>query len=178
MNPATPLPSWDLFLGLFFVVGIAYGLVMQRDKVIVTMTACYVAIVISQTFSDQLLSFFAGDKTLFNQIWIKSSASPLAVKTTIFLAVVALITSRSGLASRSSRSVMPPLEIIGHSFLNVTLVASSIFSFMPKEQQQAIAEASKLAKIIINFHIWWLILPVLLLLFTGYRRRNNTYDDY
>lgn len=163
------MPSWDLIITLFFIVAIAYGFIMQRDKAVVTLISVYVGLVVVQVFADPLQSFFAGEKTVFGQLFIKSSASPFTIKTLLFAAVIALVSSKSGLSSKSDGSI-PPLEIFAYSFLNAALIISSIFYFMPEGSRTAYMESSKLANFVISYHTWWIMLPVLLLIVLGWRR--------
>ncbi|KKQ73417.1 MAG: hypothetical protein US94_C0034G0005, partial [Berkelbacteria bacterium GW2011_GWB1_38_5] len=60
-----PTPSWDLAIVVFFLIGIAFGYILQREKIVATLLSVYVALVVTQVFSGNVLSFFQGDKTLF-----------------------------------------------------------------------------------------------------------------
>lgn len=175
MTPNTT-PSWDLFLAVMFVVGIAYGFLLQRGKVILTLITVYVAILITQVLSPLVSGFFTGDKTVFGQFFIKANASPFTVKTALFILTIILLTTRSGLSSTGSRGLMAPIEVLLFSGLNVALVISTIFSFMPPERQEVFKQASKLAKLIIERQTWWLLLPVVLLIVVGFRRRRRDED--
>src|SRR3990167_91994 len=165
------MPSWDLIITLFFIVAIAYGFILQRDKTVVTLISVYVALVVVQVFAGNLQDFFAGEKTILGQLFIKSSASPFTIKTLLFAAVIALVSAKSGLSSKGESSISP-LEIFGFSFLNAALIISSIFSFMPEGTQAAYSGSSRLASFIINYHVWWIILPVVLLIVTGWKRND------
>jgi len=165
------MPSWDLIITLFFIVAMAYGFIMQRDKAVITLISVYVALVVVQYFSAPLLDFFAGEKTIFGQLFIKSSASPFTIKVVLFAAVIALLSAKSGLTSKSESSI-PPLEVLAYSFLNATLILSSIFSFMPETTQTTYSSSSKLANFVISHNVWWIILPVILLIVLGWKRND------
>ena len=165
------VPSWDLIITIFFIVTIAYGFILQRDKTVVTLISVYVGLVLVQVLTDPMQDFFAGEKTVFGQLFIKSSASPFTIKTILFAAVIALVSTKSGLASKGEGSASP-LEIFGFSFLNASLIISSIFYFMPESTMMHYASISKLANFVINYHVWWIILPILLLIITGWKRSD------
>lgn len=172
--PQGPSPSWDLFLVLIFVIGAAYGFLLQRGKVVLTLISVYVALLMANILTPVLLNFFAGNTALFNQFFIKLNLSELTIKTGVFVLAVILLVTKSGLSSTSSRGLMAPIEILGFSVLNTALIISTIFSFMPPERQEAFKQASRLAKLIIEKQTWWLILPIILLIATGFRRRTRS----
>lgn len=165
-------PTWDLVIAMLFLVGLAYGFILQREKIIATILSVYVALVLVAVLSGDISAFFAGDKTLFNQFFIKSNASPFTIKTIIFLGTVILLSSRGGFSGEGGRGLLSPLEIGAYSFLNTALILSSIFSFMPEAQRQLFVESSRLARMVIEKQIWWLLLPIVLMIVIGWRRRS------
>lgn len=168
------LPSWDLFLGLFFVINLAYGLILQRDKVLLTLISIYVAIVITQHFSAPLQQFFIGDKTVFGGIWIKSSASPFIIKTALFILTIVVLTTKSGLGGGGvKRGSLSPLEVIVYSLFSSALIITTVLSFLPETDRNAFLEQSKLAKTIMSYQLWWLALPPISLIVTGLRSHSS-----
>lgn len=164
------LPTWDLFITLFFIIGVAFGFILQRDKVVLTTIAIYVALVITQTLADPILQFFAGDKTILHQIFIKGGNNAFAVKSVIFFIIMIVVTSKSGLEGKGSGGILSPIELIGFSFLNAALIMSSIFYFMDEPTRTAFSESSRLASFIVSHHTWWVLSPIALLIVLGIRR--------
>lgn len=164
------LPTWDLFITLFFIIGVAYGFILQRDKVVLTTIAIYVALVITQTLTDPILQFFAGDRAILNQVFIKGVNNAFAVKSVLFAIVITVVTTKSGLDGKSSGGLLTPVELLSYSFLNTALITSSIFYFMPEASRIAFAESSRLAAFVINHNTWWVILPIVLLIALGIKR--------
>lgn len=173
------LPSWDLFITLFFIIGLAYGFILQRERIVATMMSVYAALVVSQLLVDPVGQFFKGDKTLFNQIWIRSETSPFSIRLALFVAIIVLLSAKGGIGSARGRGVISHLEILVYSALNTTLIVSSIFSFLPEPTRDAYADGSRLVSFIVSHQNWWLILPVAALLFFGFQRhpRRVTYED-
>lgn len=172
------VPSWDLFITLFFIVAIGYGFILQRDKVVTTLLSIYTAIVVSGVAAEPVRLFFAGDKTLGNQVWVKSSASPFTIQAIVFIAVIVLVSAKSGLSGKGTRGMLSPLELVVYSCLNAALILSSIFSFMGPAQSQAFAESSRMANLIINHHTLWVIFPIIFLVATGGIRRSSSSSSY
>lgn len=167
------VPTWDLFLTLFFIIGVAYGFILQRDKTIITLISVYVALVVTQVLAGPVQEFFAGEKTLFGQFFINANVSPFTIQMVLFAGIIALVSAKSGLAGRESGGLMSPIEVFGYSALNTALIISSIFFFMPEAMRAGFDETSKIAHFLIQFHTWWIILPVALLIFTGFRRGSD-----
>lgn len=165
------VPSWDMFLILFLIMGIAYGVMLQRDKVVVTMISIYVALVVTAIIFPSVQQFFAGEKAILNQVFIKSNANSFTIQTVLFLAIIAVVTAKSGLSGHDEG--VSPFAIFGFSFLNIALILSSILFFMPEVQREGIVAGSKIARFFVDYRIWWLILPVVLLIFTGWSKSKE-----
>ena len=162
-------------MAIFFVVSIGYSFVLQRDKVVVTMLAIYAGIVIANILNQPLLSFFSGDKTVANQLFVKANASPFSIQTALFLIVTILISVRSGLSGRSSsgRSGLSIFELGLFSFLNTTLILAAIFSFLSSGVQAQFVETSKVAALIINHSSWWFVAPIVALIAIGIKNNRD-----
>ena len=169
----TVLPTWDLFITLFFIIGIAYGLILQRDKTILTIISTYVALVVVTTVSPMIHKLLVGEQTIMGQVFIKSNTNLFTVKTILFILVIALVSGKSGLSGKDSGGVLSPIELFGYSFLNTMLIISSIFSFMPDATRENFISTSKFASIIMQYEMWWVILPVVLLIVTGFMHKNG-----
>lgn len=171
------VPSWDLFLTIFFIVSIGYSFVLQRDKVIVTLLSIYAGIVIANVLGPGLQGFFNGDKTVANQLFIRANASPFSVQSGLFVLVTILLSVRSGLGGRSgSRGALSHFELGLFSLLNSTLLLAAIFSFMAPEAQQTFAAHSRIAKVIIDHINWWMVAPLVAVVATGGLGKSSRSD--
>lgn len=168
----TILPTWDLFITLFFIIGLAYGFILQRDKVVLTLIAVYVALVITEAVASPLQQFFAGEKALFNQFFIKGITDNFAIKSIVFLLTIGIVTSKSGLGEGDTGGVLSQLEILSYSFLNSALIASSILFFMDESMRNAFTGGSKFANMLVIYHTWIVLAPVALLIFMGLRKKE------
>ncbi len=172
-------PSWDLVITLVFVIGITYGFIMLRDRILVTLLALYAGNVIANILSEPIHKFFNGDVAILNKLWVESSMSLFTIKMIIFLAVILVFSAKSGLAGR--RSHFNFVELGGYSFLSVCIALSSIFSFMEPDKLQGYVGASKLAAFVVSHQTLWFIAPVLILAVMGASSRGGGgryADDY
>lgn len=172
------LPSWDLFITLFFIIGLAYGFILQRDRIVATLMSVYAALIVSNLLVDPVGQFFKGDKTIFNQIWIRSDTSPFTIRLALFIVIIVLLSSKGGIGGARGRGTISHIEILVYSALNTALIVSSIFSFLPDPTRDAYASTSKLVNLIVTHHDWWLLLPVGALIFFGLQRHNRRSIDY
>lgn len=167
-------PSWDLFIGLFFTVVIGYGFVLQRDKVIVTLLSIYAGIVVATTFSPIVQKFFAGEQTVGNSVFIRSSASPFAIESVLFGLTIILIGAKAGLTGKNSKGVLSPIELMSYSAMNAALILTTIFGFMDDASRNHIIETSKLGSFVLQYNILWLIAPLIFMFFTGGLRKSSS----
>lgn len=166
-------PSWDLFIALFFIIGVSYGFMLQREKVVVTLLSVYAGLAIAHILTPIVQQFFVGDKTLFNSIFIKANTSAFTIQAAIFGLVIILLTIRSGLVGLRTRGFMSPIEVGIYSFLSTGLMLSSLISFMGDEQRVNLLGASKIAKLVFTHHEWWIVLPVIALVVFGRQRTSE-----
>lgn len=174
------VPSWDLFLTIFFIVSIGYSFVLQRDKVVVTLLAIYAGIVIANIAGVPLQQLFNGEKTVADSLFISANASPFSVQTGVFLLTVIIVSVRSGLgssrSSSGSRGKLSTFELGLYSFLNTALILAAVFSFMAPEAQTKFAETSRIANMIITREVWWFVAPLIALAATGGLGRSRSSD--
>jgi hypothetical protein len=163
------LPSVDVFIGLFFVIGVAYSVLLRKEKAIATLAATYIALVITNSFGQTVFEFFNGNKVVANQIWIRSNASLSTVMIGLFLLSVVFI---SGAISASLRKAdTGVMEIVIISALNVGLMISAVFSFMPTEMRDGYIQGSKIAQLIVHYPLIWTVLPPVALIALGFTRK-------
>lgn len=171
-----PAPSWNLAIVVIFLMGIAFGYIMQRDKIVATMLSVYVALIITQAFSSPMQEFFEGSKTL-NQFWLNLHASPFTIRLVLFMGTITLLSAKSGISGGKTKGILSPIEVIIYSILTTGLVLSSIFFFMPPEGRDAFAQNSKMAGFVINHYLWWIVLPALGLIGMGFFRKGSSSSD-
>ena len=168
-----PAPSWDLAITVFFLIGIIFGYILQREKIIATLLSTYVALVVTQIFAGNVFDFFQGNKTLFNQVWIQSNSSPFSIRVILFIAIIALLSAKGGISGTKSKGVLSPIELFGLSFLTTGLIISTIFFFMPIETRDAFMASSRMATLVIKYYPAWVIAPVITLVALGFFRKSD-----
>jgi hypothetical protein len=152
------VPTWDLFILLFFVIGaLLYGLSLGRDRVIVILVAVYMALaVVSNT---PMLETFDFSVALGNNS---------ALKITMFLGlfvVLFFLLSRSALLKTIGGSGAPGSwwQTLVFSILQVGLLISITLNFLPADMTRALSEATRQIFMSDQGRSAWMVLPILVM---------------
>src|SRR3989344_4793450 len=161
-------PSWDMVIMLVVVIGVSYGFIMLKERVLAMLLSLYAGIVTANVLAEPITKFFNGDVALLNKIWVESSASTFTIKVIVFGLTILILTSKANLASRGGR--MGFFELACYSFFNVCIGLSAFFSFMDPEKLKAYVDTSKLVKAVVEHQNLWLVAPIIVLAVLGTRR--------
>jgi len=164
------IPSWDVFIALTFVLGVAYGFILKREKVITILSSVYIAIVMAGSFTEYVFQFFQGNKVIANQIWIKGNLSEGTVAIGLFLLVIFFVSGAIN-ASSSRSGDTSVFEVIIYMALAMALIISTILGFLPDPLRSNIMGGSKVASVVYNFRTLWVIAPPITLVILNFRRR-------
>lgn len=165
------LPSVDVFIGLFFLVGIAYGFILQREKTITTLCSVYMGIVISSSFSQTVSDFFNGNKVIANQVWIKANASTSTIAIVLFLASILLVSG--AINSKNSKSdQISFLEVIVYSALMIGLILATVMGFLPPEVRNHYIDISFAARYIYLERTIFVVAPPIMLVVLNWKKKK------
>lgn len=167
---ASSVPTWDLFLGIFVAITVLYGFMMQRDKIMSALLACYMGMVIVSVWADKIKLFFEGKSTVAHT-WVSSDASPATIKIGLFLLIVGLVAAKADIAVGRDNSLMAPIETFFYSAVTGILIAATIFKYLPDETQTAIISQTHFIHYIKDFYTFWLLAPIVVIVFISSRRR-------
>ncbi len=155
-------PSWDLVLAIFFIVSVLYGFLL-RERVVVTLLGAYAAVLITERWGEAIHQLIS-QRALTGE----SGTLPIFTVQIILLVGVLLIISLKGgiLIHPASvgRGLMAHLVMALYGFLSAALIASAVVSFLPSATQEMLLSGSVLARFLIRYATWWLILPIVLML--------------
>lgn len=149
------VPSWDLFIVLFFVVAaFLYGLSLGRDRIIVILVSLYMGLAIVNT-APYLNNFSA--EISFNN----SSIFKVSIFLGLFIILFFLL-SRSALLNTIAASDSPGRwwQSIVFSFFHVGLMISIVLTYLPKEFLGNISEGMRNLFISDPAKFFWLVAPI------------------
>jgi hypothetical protein len=158
------LPSVDVFIGIFFLLGIAYGFLLQREKTITALCSVYIGLVIASSFSGTIYNFFNGNTVIANQIWIRSNASSSTIAIVVFLLSTFLVSGAINSKANKSKGDLSVLETLIYSALMIALILSSILGFLPEATRNHYIEVSQVSKYLFNFRTLFVVLPPIMLI--------------
>jgi len=157
-------------LGIFVAITVLYGFMMQREKIMAALLASYMGMVVVSTWAEPIKDFFEGKKTVANT-WVESDASPATIKIILFLTIVAIVAAKADIAIGRDNA-MAPIEILLYSLITGVLIASTVFSYLPENSQNAIIDQTKIVHFLKDYRTLWLIAPIILILVVTSRRRS------
>lgn len=159
-------PSWDVFILLFFLVGVfLYGIALGRNRVILILLSLYFALALYE-----VSAFIRGiGEAMFH-------GSPLTSLITFFaiFIVIFLVVGQSGAArSLASDSMGAFWQTILFAIFQVGLTISIGMMFLPQEMQLRFSPVLRQIFIEQYGQTVWLILPILALLLTRVKVNLN-----
>lgn len=164
------LPSWDILIALTFILGVAYGFILKREKVITILSSIYIAIVMTTSFTEYIFQFFQGNKVIANSVFIKGNMSTGTVAIVLFLLVIFFVSGAINTASSRSGDTSA-IEVIVYMALSMALIISSILGFLPEATRTAMMSTSRVASIVYGMRTLWIIAPPISLVILNFRRR-------
>lgn len=164
------IPTWDLFITLFFVIGVGYGVILQREKILATLISTYIALAVATVWGDKVFEFFNGNSILFNQFWIRSNMSEFSIKALLFGVLIVLLTLKGDFSVNMGKSegMVSTVFVFIYSFLTTGLIVESVISFLPQTAMMAIINQSNVAALVMNYDIAWVVVPALLMIIGGF----------
>lgn len=144
---------------------------MQRDKIMSALLACYMGMVIVSVWAEPIKQFFEGKKTLANT-WIQSDASPATIKIVLFLIVVSLVAAKADIALGRERSLSAPIETLFYSAITAILLAGTVFKYLPNATQAQIISQTNFVHYLKDYYTFFLIAPIVVIVVLSSRRRG------
>lgn len=176
-NGVLSVPTWDLIVIGGFVFFVVYSLILQKDKILTSLVAVYIAIVVTQALGDKVAAFFMGNNFIGN-FWIKANLDPFWVKIGLFFLIVIIFAIRSDVVISMKKDITDSILLnILYSISYAALLVSSILVLLPVPMQNSFILQSRLANFLYQHQTWWVILPVILMILGGYLNRGRSQNN-
>ncbi|MFH1546198.1 MAG: hypothetical protein ABIE14_02385 [Patescibacteria group bacterium] len=127
------LPTWDLFIIVFFAIILAYSFIVGRNSTLKIIIATYIAILTADGFGNILDRFILSDARLLETPTALGPESLVIFKILFFVLVILLITVRGSffVAMDRERSLILNLATTGaFGFLSAGLIISTILVYI------------------------------------------------
>lgn len=169
------VPTWDLVLLVFGGASVVYGL-MLRERVLVTLLGAYAGMIVADRWGETIYRLVVDNApAVLNQNVISSNVSVLTMQIILFAVVMLIIALKGGVLIHPESlgiGVMSHVVLMLYGFLGAVLVASALLGFLPQDQLAVIYENSKWAKYLVDYQSWVLVAPLLVMMFSGWGRRD------
>ena len=157
--------TWDAGLLAGLGILLAYSLLIRKHKALATLVSCYIAYVMTTLWGDQVSQFFSGNQVLFNQVWIKASASPYMVSAIMLIVVTLLLSTFLKLGGKRAR--YSSVEVVVYAVSTVALIGVFLVSFMNPTMRAQVFASSTILPALYTWRQWVLLLPVFAMVFFG-----------
>ncbi|MFH1978960.1 MAG: hypothetical protein ABII97_01050 [Patescibacteria group bacterium] len=155
-------PTWDvLALIFFFVAGFLYGLFAGKKKLLAVLFAIYISTLLFTGFT--YLDFFIEGRVMFEIFLFRSG--------TLFVLIIITAILFGKTIFRGRERKKKPWQVFILSFLEIGLLMSTIFQLLPTKELYEFSPIVETLFASEKAHFWWLVLPLISLLFIVKRRK-------
>ncbi|MBI2448291.1 hypothetical protein HYV44_01890 [Candidatus Microgenomates bacterium] len=171
-------PSWDLFVIIFFIVAVVFGVALGRERAVVGVIASYMGLVAANIGGNALYAAMGGSTTtqIGSTLSITATTSPFIVKAIIFILITLLLIVKGDFLKKASTIHEGFGSIIFaamYSFLNAGLIITAIISFLNDAQRTDLLTQSHWINEITQYQIWWMVLPIILMVLLGFKKSGG-----
>ncbi|MFA7308947.1 MAG: hypothetical protein WC045_02630 [Patescibacteria group bacterium] len=169
-------PSWDLFISIFFIVAVVFGIALGRERAVAGIVSSFIGLVVANVGGNYLMNYMSGNQTthIGNTLEIATNTQPFFVKTALFAVIALLLTVKGDFFKNASTAHDGFGSIILgalYSFLNAGFIINAIVTFMQDAGRTELLEQSHLISQVIQYQVWWFVLPAILMIFLGFRKK-------
>jgi len=171
-------PTWDLFIIIFFIIAVVFGVSMGRERSMVGIIAAYMGLVVSNVWGNAVYSMMGGATSaqVGNAISFSATASPFFIKAGIFVLILVLLIIKGDFLKRALTSHAGIGSIIAsglYSFLNAGIIVIALVSFLGDSQRTDLLTQSHFINLIQQYQVWWMVLPVVLMIILGFKEKEE-----
>lgn len=167
------LPTWDLFIVVFFAIIVAYSFIIGRDATLKIIISSYIAILAADGLGNLFNYFFLTDKFSPALFYTSNPDSLIILKILIFVCAIVLLTIRGQFVVTTGResSWLIRLALTGSfGFLSAGLIVATILVYIsggsflaeaPVQTGMDIVSSSPLARLMTENYNLWFALPAI-----------------
>lgn len=171
-------PSWDLFIIIFFIIAVVFGIAMGRERSMVGIIAAYMGLVVANIWGNSIYNLIGGGvgAQVGNAVSFSATTSPFFIKATIFILVLVLLIIKGDFLKRATTSHVGVGSIFAsslYSFLNAGIIVIALISFLGDSQRTDLLTQSNLINLVQQYQVWWMTLPVVLMVILGFKEKED-----
>jgi hypothetical protein len=171
-------PTWDLFIIIFFIIAIIFGIAMGRERSMVGVIAAYIGLVVSNIAGNAIYNSLGGGASaqMGDALTFTASPSPFFIKAGIFILVLVLLIIKGDFLKRALTSHAGVFSIVTsgiYSFLNAGIIITALVSFLSDAQRTDLLTQSHYINLIQQYQVWWMVIPVVLMIALGFKEKEE-----
>jgi len=171
-------PSWDLFIIIFFIIAVVFGIAMGRERSMVGIIAAYMGLVVSNVWGNAIYNMIGGGvgAQVGTAISFSATTSPFFIKAGIFVLILVMLIIKGDFLKRAITSHAGVGSILAsglYSFLNAGIIIIALVSFLGDSQRTDLLTQSHFINLIQQYQVWWMTLPVALMIILGFKEKEE-----
>lgn len=140
--------------------------------------AAYIGLVVSNVWGNAVYSMIGGNASaqVGSAISFSATASPFFIKAGIFILILVLLIIKGDFLKRALTSHAGVTSIVTsaiYSFLNAGIIITALVSFLGDSQRTDLLGQSSLINTIQQYQVWWMVLPVAIMIILGFRDKEE-----
>lgn len=159
--------TWNLFILAFFAVFTVYGLLLGRNRILGILINIYPGLVVAEVAGETVHNFLSSFRIISNNL----VTSLFGTKILLLVLVTFLLTIKSEHSKSEVSGMLSSFQTALYGFLTAGLLLSSTFSFMGESEKVTLFSSSNLASIIANYHVVWIVAPILIMIGAGFIKK-------
>lgn len=164
------IPSFNVLVLIVAGGLVAAAVLLLQSRVIAALIAAYAALLITESWGASLYGLLTGGRSVFG-FSLSFQLAPYVVSSALFLALWILFIM---LLSYGRKPRLPLLDILLIAIGTAGFVISTLVALMSDAERTAITNNASIATWLAQHHALMILIPAVILLFTGLRQR----DDY
>lgn len=163
------IPSFNV-LAMIIAGGIvAVSVLFLQSRIVAALISAYAALLVTETWGASLFGLLTGGRSIFG-FSLSLHIEPYVVNAGLFLALWVLFIM---LLSFGRKPRLPMTQVIVLAVATSAFVLSTLVALMTEADRATITGNSAVAIWLTNNHSLMVLIPVVVLLFTGLQQREN-----
>lgn len=163
------IPNFNV-LAIIIAGGIvAVAVLLLQARIVAALISAYASLLITETWGAALFGLLTGGRSIFG-FSLSLHLAPYVVNAGLFLVLWVLFIM---LLSFGRKPRLPMIQVILIAIATAAFVLSTLVALMTDAERAAITGNSSIANWLTTHHPLMVLIPVVVLLFTGLQQREN-----
>jgi|GEM_PF-2728988 len=163
------IPSFNVLAIMISGGIVAVSVLFLQSRIVAALISAYASLLITETWGASLFGLLTGGRSIFG-FSLSLQIEPYVVNAGLFLALWVLFIM---LLSFGRKPRLPMIQVIMLAIATSAFVLSTLVAMMGEAERATITGNSSIAIWLANNHALMVLIPVVVLLFTGLQQRES-----